>query len=171
MKKQNEAGFTMCPNKLIDAITTHKFTEMKMEILMFMIRHTFGYHRESVTTTAVYIARYICRNKIKTTVALRELIQSNVIIQTKGERGSRSRSFSINMKTMQWCSRPHPEWLEIVDEKLNDEVPESQETVSRTGKQETSPKEIFLTLMGNSEVSRHGTHSSDPGNFEASQKG
>ncbi|MGE5498557.1 MAG: replication protein [Syntrophothermus sp.] len=157
MKNQIGPGYTMVPNKLVDAIITYQCTGMKLEILMFLIRHTFGYHRESVAATAVNIADRICRNRIKTSVALRELIQSSVVIEVIKERGKRS--FSINMNTVDWRPRPLPELLEMSDENLNGEIPGTQETVSRTGNRETSQMETSLSQPGKNEPARMGNSS------------
>ncbi|MGE5496956.1 MAG: replication protein [Syntrophothermus sp.] len=172
MKDQNEPGYTMVPNKLMDAVITYQCTELKIDILLFMIRNTLGYHRESVTTTAVHIAETICRNKVKTSVALRELIESNVINEVTGDKGTRSRSFSINMNTLQWRPRPLPELIEMLpDENPNEEVRNTKEAVYQTGNKETSPKEISLSQSGNREISQEGTPISQPGKIMHSRKG
>lgn len=105
MTHTSETSFTKFSNPLFESIYQYRCSGLKKDIILYLIRQTLGYHRNSVFSSITSIASGIRCNRIKTAQALNDLIDCGVIIVT-GRRRDRTRSLSINRQTSEWRQCP-----------------------------------------------------------------
>lgn len=98
-----EGGFTRVSNALLEAIMHYPASGLKKDILLFLIRYTYGYQRNTVEVTLKEISENLKRPKSKVGAALRELIRGKIIEVVRNYDAARkARILSLNTASEQW---------------------------------------------------------------------
>lgn len=99
---QTENGYTAIANELIEAIYTTRMSGMQKDIVLCIIRFTYGFSRKSHIMSASFISKAIgCHNRT-VRQEIEKLIRSKVIIEYKQATYSRPREIGINKDFEQW---------------------------------------------------------------------
>lgn len=99
---QIEEGFTKIANELFDALIKLRVTTTQMNILLFVIRETYGFNRKFKDLSATYIASGIKRDHRNTRRAIDDLIKRRIIKVYKENTASQSRQLGINKHYTEW---------------------------------------------------------------------
>jgi phage replication O-like protein O len=98
-----ERGFTKVSNGLLEAIMHYPASGLKKDILLFLIRYTYGYQRNTVEVTIKEISEDLKRPKSKVGAALRELIRDKIIEVIRNyDAAQKARILSLNTASEQW---------------------------------------------------------------------
>lgn len=99
---ESTSSFTMFPNNLLEAIYSTNFNATQKDILLLVVRYTYGFHRESHSLALEFIAKGINREKGNVQKQLKELIKCNVIIEVSKQKGIESRVLKVNANYHSW---------------------------------------------------------------------
>jgi phage replication O-like protein O len=108
MSKQKadlEDGYTRIANDLIDALIQKPLTLRELKVLLFIIRHTYGYHHKEHSLSHRFIAVGTGIDPKKVAVVLGELEKKKVILRKKSH-GSIPQIVSINTHIGDWLLSP-----------------------------------------------------------------
>jgi phage replication O-like protein O len=100
--KANENGFTKLPNNLMESIPKIKATATQYELLLIIIRMTFGFHRNTHRLTLSYLEVATNRNKRDIQRALKDLEERRIIFQNTSHN---DRYISFNSNTDEWKTK------------------------------------------------------------------
>lgn len=100
---QLENGYTRIANELLDALCKEKLNGAEFNVLLFIIRQTYGYHKKERKMTIKYIASGT--NALERTVkrALDKLIKNNIIL-SKSAYSTAPKIYSLNKSYKTWVS-------------------------------------------------------------------
>lgn len=108
MSKQKadlEDGYTRIANDLIDALIQKPLTLRELKVLLFIIRHTYGYHHKEHSLSHRFIAEGTGIDSKKVAVVLGDLEKKKVILRKKSH-GSIPQIISINTHIGDWLLSP-----------------------------------------------------------------
>lgn len=100
---QLENGYVRIANELLDALCKQKLSGAEFNVLLFIIRQTYGYNKKEQKMTIKYIA--IGTNTLERTVkrALEKLIKNNIIF-SKSAYSTAPKFYSLNKHYKLWLS-------------------------------------------------------------------
>ncbi|HEX2960888.1 MAG TPA: replication protein [Ignavibacteriales bacterium] len=98
-----ERGFTKVSNGLLEAIMHYPASGLKKDILLFLIRYTYGFQRNTVKVPIKEISENLKRPKNKICIALQELIRDRIVeVIRNHEASQKPRILSLNADSKQW---------------------------------------------------------------------
>lgn len=105
-----KGGFTRIPNNFLEALMTYPVSGLKMGIILFLIRHSYGYQRKTAELSLSEISSNLKKTKAKVAVALKELIGCRVIkVVKKFDPAHHSRTLAVNMNPSLWLKEGCPD--------------------------------------------------------------
>ena len=66
-------NYTMIPNELLEAIYSYRLSPLHMQIMLYVIRKTYGFHKETDFITITKLASDLGRYRQDVSEAVREL--------------------------------------------------------------------------------------------------
>jgi len=96
---QNNGGYTKISNNVLRAIYRSPFNGTEIRVIIFVIRMTSGWHKESKLLSYGYIAKETNLNKRNVKRAINLLIQAKVIIKSKDGRKNK---LALNQNLTTW---------------------------------------------------------------------
>ena len=105
---QAEAGYTKISNELLEAIMQHKFSGLKLSVVLAIIRLTFGYQKTKCDLSITYLAKMVDGSYSKVAGAVRGLIKDSVLTECSPPNHTKKRVIGINQKRNEWSV---PNWL------------------------------------------------------------
>ena len=140
---QKENGSTDIANELLEVIYSSGFHATQLEIILCILRYTYGFHRKEHELSINFIAQAIKRHKITVSQEINEMIKSKILIQTSPPSFNSTRKISINKNYEEWIlnnaltvSTEHT----VSEETTTTVSPETNTTVSPEANQETKNK-------------------------------
>ena len=100
-----ENRYTDVPNKLLEKIGKTNFTGAEIQILIFIIRFTYGEEKESNQLSLKFISEGTGIDKRYISNSLSELIEDKVILATKIQADAGYRDIKINNNYKEWRAR------------------------------------------------------------------
>lgn len=98
-----EGGFTRIPNGLLETMMHYPSSGLKKDILLFLIRYSYGYQRNSIEVSVKEISENLNRPKNKVCIALKDLIGDKIVEVVRCSMSSRKpRVLSLNTDCEQW---------------------------------------------------------------------
>lgn len=101
MKSLN-ANFTQVPNMLLAMICRLRCSGLQKDILLCIVRFTFGYHRPDTPLSLSFIAKYTIHTKPRISEGLSELVGKKVVLVSKNYNKNQPRRLMINPKYDEW---------------------------------------------------------------------
>lgn len=98
-------GYTRIANDLIEALIQMPLTMRELKVLLFIIRHTYGYHHKEHSLSHRFIAAGTGIDSKKIAVVLGDLEKKKVILRKKSH-GSIPQIISINTHIGDWLLSP-----------------------------------------------------------------
>ncbi len=98
---QLENGYTRISNELLDAIGKANFSATELEIVLCVVRFTYGFGRTSHKLSASFIAEWTKRNKRGIKECLKKLIKKNIIVVINSKAGKTS-EIGLNKNYDEW---------------------------------------------------------------------
>lgn len=98
---QLENGYTRISNELLDAIGKANFSATELEIVLCVVRFTYGFGRTSHKLSASFIAEWTKRNKRGIKECLKKLTNNNVIVVINSQVGKTS-EIGLNKNYEEW---------------------------------------------------------------------
>ncbi|MDO5785562.1 MAG: replication protein [Eubacteriales bacterium] len=99
---QKEDGYTPIANELLEAMAAFPLTSMQYQILLIVLRQTYGFQCKSSDLSIGYIAAAIKRNKRRVGQEVAKLISANVLTEYQKATYSTARKIGINKHYEQW---------------------------------------------------------------------
>ena len=96
-------NYTMIPNDLLEAIYSYRLSPLHMQIMLYVIRKTYGFHKETDFITITKLASDLGRYRQDVSEAVRELEGMGCleVVRTRSRNGHQMRA------------RPPHEWLAV----------------------------------------------------------
>ena len=102
---QLESSYTDIPNKLLDRIIKTNFTGAEIQILIFIIRFTYGEDKKSNQLSLEFISEGTGIDKRYISNSLSSLTKDKVVLVTGIQADSRGKEIKINNNYEQWRAR------------------------------------------------------------------
>lgn len=104
---QVENGYTKIASELLDAIMRYKCGGIQKDIIMCVIRYTYGYQRKEHFLGTGFIANAIGRNSRRVAQEIEKLIERNVLIEVRSYTENSPRILKLNKNYDNWvCAGP-----------------------------------------------------------------
>ena len=96
-------NYTMIPNDLLEAMYSNRLSPLHMQIMLYVIRKTYGFHKETDFITITKLASDLGRYRQDVSEAVRELEGMGCleVVRTRSRNGHQMRA------------RPPHEWLAV----------------------------------------------------------
>lgn len=98
---QVEDGYTKIANELFQAIYGARFTITQLQIVLCVVRYTYGFNRKTWRLSSSFIASAIGRNQRNIQREINNLIDANVLIYEQASSTS-CRKLGINKRYHNW---------------------------------------------------------------------
>jgi phage replication O-like protein O len=102
MTENSETGFTKISNDLLEAIMQHKFSGLKLSVVLAVIRMTYGYQKTKSDLSVSFLTRMVDGSYNKVAEAVKCLIQDSVLTEHTPPGHSKKRVIGINKKYDKW---------------------------------------------------------------------
>lgn len=97
-----ENGFTRIANELLEALSCIQISGGQFNIIMAVIRLTYGYHCVEKDMSQTYLAKMTGRNKSKVAKDILQLMKKRILHEVKSPTFNQSRILSINKNYEEW---------------------------------------------------------------------
>lgn len=112
---QLKNGYTRISNELLDAIGKANFSATELEIVLCVVRFTYGFGRTSHKLSASFIAEWTKRNKRGIKECLKKLTNNNVIVVINSKAGKTS-EIGLNKNYDEWqCASGVAEYTSVAE--------------------------------------------------------
>jgi phage replication O-like protein O len=95
-------NFTMIPNELLSAICKIRCSGLHKDIILCVIRYTYGFHRKDGELSLRYIAKYTNHSKARISEGIKELIERKILYVTQNYKNHKPRFLMINSNFKLW---------------------------------------------------------------------
>lgn len=167
---QTENGFTRIANELLDVILSYRCSTLQKEIILAVIRYTYGFQRKEAQLSVRFLAKYLSRSYQKVSVAVKGLIEKNVIhIVREYNCNQQARILKLNKDYDSWNSLDSLPDGEQLPNSIENSPPEGEQNSPLDGEQRNkTPKktlnkyssqdfEKFWSIFPNSELGGKGS--------------
>ena len=98
---QKENGFTQIPNEILEALYQTKLTVYEYRVLLFIIRKTYGWDRETdwIALSQFYESTGILKQNVSRT--LKKLERRNIIIKSNRHIGIQKTIYACSLEPQQ----------------------------------------------------------------------
>ena len=88
--------YSMFPNRITDGVLSGSFTKNEIKVILFIARHTFGFHTEKQALSESFIAKgtKICKRWVHE--AIQNLLKRNVLVEIKAPTPTQPRELKIS---------------------------------------------------------------------------
>ena len=97
----NIPNFTQVPNTLLEKLISYRIPGEARQVLDFIVRETFSFHRASVDTTLKYISDKTGLARQNVSRAVKKLVDMKVIKGIKND-SSKGYKFCVNNSLSEW---------------------------------------------------------------------
>lgn len=97
-----EGGFARVPNDILDNLSIADFNGVQFKIVLFILRLTFGYNKDSAEMSQSYIAKGIGSDKDAVKKELKKLIDRKVVIIVSPAGFHTPQKLKINPHCEEW---------------------------------------------------------------------
>lgn len=101
---QTKDGYTMIANELLEAIARFHCSGAQKDIILVVLRLTYGFHVKNAPIGVHAIAERTGRNPRRVAQDVLRLVQANVLRVIKDSHGSHPRTIAINKDYKSWMS-------------------------------------------------------------------
>lgn len=84
---QLENGYTMISNEILEKVYQSDFNATQLDIILLLLRYTYGFHRETVSLSVTFISNGIGKERNFTAKQIRNLQKMNVIKSITTQKG------------------------------------------------------------------------------------
>jgi phage replication O-like protein O len=153
---QIEAGYTRIANELLEAIIRYKFSSRQLNIVLCLIRKTYGYGKKSDALSCWQISIMTGINRSHVSRTIEELVQLNVIIKHPVGRMSHGvlvHELAINKLYDTWVSTVYEKATVYKTAPYTNCSPTVYKTATQpstkehTHKERNKTKEIYVELL------------------------
>jgi len=102
---QLQDKYTQIDNELLDALGRIDLSGRQMNIVIVVIRYTFGFHRSEHQLGATYIAKKIGLQKSQIAADLVKLINRKILTVVVDHTKTKARILAVNTNFKEWVSR------------------------------------------------------------------
>lgn len=103
---QVENGYTRIANGLLEAICRYRCSGAQKDVVLAVIRVTYGFHRKSREIGTAYLARLTGQNPRRLAADVSTLIKRNVLKVIKPHSPNHSRTLALNKNFDEWvCAK------------------------------------------------------------------
>lgn len=141
---QKENGFTPIAHEILEEVVKRKFTATQLNVLMVVWRMTYGFNRKDHELSVSFFVNSTGFSKRNVQEAINQLIEMNVLIETKKASFNQTRKIAFN--------KNYDEWKVISRTKsnqMNQSSPVEEEVTSPDEPEFTSPDEPEFTQERN----------------------
>lgn len=91
-----ETGYTALPNHIYERLLKTSFSKIELKIILFVIRYTFGYHRENSPLSLSFISNGIVTDKRRVSESVKKLIEKHILVETKAPTFNAPREIKLS---------------------------------------------------------------------------
>lgn len=97
-----EIGFTQIPNEIIQALCRLNLSKYEWRVLLYILRMTYGYHRDSVCLALSLISKYVGLDRRHAHRAAKSLKKKGVLIISR-DNNSKYTTYMLQKDHTKWC--------------------------------------------------------------------
>jgi phage replication O-like protein O len=99
---QVENGYTRIANELLEAILRYRCSGAQKDIILAVIRATYGFHQKSRAIGTAYLAKLTGRHPRNIAAGVAELLRRKVLTETQVYTANKPRTLSLNKNYDEW---------------------------------------------------------------------
>ncbi len=93
-----ETSYTAIPNHIYERLLKTSFSKIELKIILFVIRYTFGYHRDDTPLSLSFISGGTATDKRRVSESVKNLIEKHILVETKAPTFNAPREIKLSAK-------------------------------------------------------------------------